>query len=283
MANVLTPQLFTILSGLIEERVGIHYGREDSTLLGERIAMRMAEAGFESALDYYYYLRYDDPLRKEMDALTDALVVGETYFFRELEPLEASIRHVIVPAIERRGLARVWCAACASGEEPLSLAMLLEKDRLLDRTRILATDVSPRALSRAREATYGARAMRAFAPDALPPEAHARVSQAMAPWTQPTANGGVRVSKDLVDRITWQRFNLVSSNDDLGTFDLILCRNVLIYFSDATVQRVIERLDGALADDGRLVVGVSESLLRFGTMLTCEERGGAFLYARSAS
>src|SRR5690606_3366973 len=80
---VLSPQVFAILSSLIEEKIGLHYAPSDADLLAEKLAPRAAEAGFESLLDYYYFLRYDPAAEQELTALTDALVVGETYLFRE--------------------------------------------------------------------------------------------------------------------------------------------------------------------------------------------------------
>jgi chemotaxis protein methyltransferase CheR len=85
----------------------------------------------------------------------------------------------------------------------------------------------------------------------------------------------------LIEAIRWQRVNLVSDAElPAGSFDAILCRNVLIYFSLPTAGRVVERLAGKLGPSGVLLVGVSESLLSFGTLLRCEERGGAFFYER---
>ena len=90
------------------------------------------------------------------------------------------------------------------------------------------------------------------------------------------------IARAITDAVTYRQLNLLdqTSVTTLGSFDLILCRNVLIYFSDETVHRVVTALCRALAPRGRLVVGASESLLRFGTLLHCEERGGAFFYAR---
>jgi chemotaxis protein methyltransferase CheR len=276
----LSPQLFVILSALVEERLGLHYGPDDRRVFSDKVLGAMADAGFDSPLDYYYSLRYDDPSGAETDALADALVVGETYFFRELDALRVAISHVIEPAVAKRGRARIWSAGCATGEEPLSMAMLLQDARLLQSTEIVATDVSGRSLARARNGIYGQRSLRAIGADALP------FVRAIADrWIARDAAGEgspARVARPIVDAIDYRRLNLLDTNAvaTLGTFDLILCRNVLIYFRDDTVQRVVSALCRALAPQGRIVVGASESLLRFGTLLHCEERGGAFFYAK---
>jgi chemotaxis protein methyltransferase CheR len=281
MSKPLSPQLFAILSALVEERLGIHYSAEDLELFSDKINARALEAGFENALDYYYFLRYDAAAASELDALADALVVGETYFFRELDALRAGIAHALVPAVSRRGRARVWSAACATGEEPVSLSLLLEEAGILDRVEIVASDVSARALAKAREGVYSSRSLRVLPPNAPPPG----FSEALGKLAgRAIVREGTRahVDRSIVDKIDYKQLNLLDDGAvaALGSFDLVLCRNVLIYFADATVKRVVSSLSRALDEEARLIIGASESLLRFGTMLRCEERGGAFLYAR---
>lgn len=276
----LSPQLFAILSSLVEERIGLHYAAEDRRVFSDKVLAAMSDAGFESPLDYYYSLRYDDEAGLKTDALADALVVGETYFFRELDALRAAIPHVIQPAIRRRGRARIWSAGCATGEEPLSIAMLLADAGILAPCEIVATDVSARALTRARNGIYGARSLRATGTGAEP------IARTLAErWIardEGTEGAVGRIARPIVDAVSYRRVNLLDTHAiaSLGTFDLVLCRNVLIYFSDDTVQRIVDSFCGALAPHGRIVVGASESLLRFGTRLHCEERGGAFFYTK---
>jgi chemotaxis protein methyltransferase CheR len=281
MSKPLSPQLFAILSALVEERLGIHYGPEDLELFSDKVGTRALEAGFESALDYYYYLRYDVAARTELDALADALVVGETYFFRELDALRSGVAHALLPAVSKHGRARVWSAACATGEEAVSLALLLEEAGIRDRTEIVATDVSTRALARAREGIYNSRSLRALPPNA-PPSGFTSLLGVLVERTIVREGTRAHVGRAVTDGIDYRQINLLddAAVTALGTFDLVLCRNVLIYFADNTVKRVVSSLARALRDDARLVIGASESLLRFGTMLRCEERGGAFLYAK---
>lgn len=103
-------------------------------------------------------------------------------------------------------------------------------------------------------------------------------------WLQPEGEA-YRVSKRLRDAIEWRQVNLVDSAAvrKLGRFDAIICRNVMIYFRDETTKLLAARLHDALVDDGLLLVGVSESLLRVGTSFVCEERRGAFFYRKAAS
>jgi chemotaxis protein methyltransferase CheR len=265
----LSPPVFAILSGLIEERIGIHYGTDDRELLADRLAPRAAARGFDSLLDYYYFLRYDAAAEDELATLAESLVVHETYFFREAPALELTAG-TFVPALLEAGVRpRVWCAACATGEEPLTLAMLLDGAGLLNEVTLVASDISARALARAQEGTYLRRSLRA-----LPAFA--------GRWFTPIENG-MRIERRMTEAIDWHRVNLLDAAAvrALGTFDVVICRNVLIYFSDPTVESVLTLLIGALRPKGRLIVGTSESLLRFQTGLTCEERAGAFSYLKA--
>jgi chemotaxis protein methyltransferase CheR len=266
----LSPQVFAILSGIITEHCGLTFHAAHQSVFAEKVAVRAAEQGFESLLDYYYFLRYDPGGADELAALVETLVVGETYFFRELAPLEALVTHAIAPAVAAGRRPRIWCAACATGEEPLTLAMLLASRGMLEEIDIVASDINGAALARARSGTYSRRALR----QDLPAFAER--------WLRAT-DRGLEVAQRLRDAISWRRINLI---DDagvaaLGSFDVVLCRNVLIYFSDETARRVIDRLTARLVPDGVLLVGVSESLLRFGAALLCEEKDGTFLYRRS--
>lgn len=266
----LTPQVFAILSGLVEERAGLHYGVADKDLFGDRVSLKATEAGFDSLLDYYYFLRYDPAGAAELDSLIDALVVGETYFFRELRPLEVLVDELIAPAIRAGRRPRIWSSACATGEEPLTLAMLLDERGWLGSVDLLATDISQRSLARARAGRYSLRSVRTGAPPRL-------VERYL---TQ--EKDGYSVRPELVQAIRWSRLNLTDSKavEAMGRFDAILCRNVLIYFRDELSRQVIGSLSRQLEPGGALFVSVSESLLRFGTALDCEERAGVFLYRK---
>jgi chemotaxis protein methyltransferase CheR len=271
MALSLSPQVFAILRALIEERAGIQYADADRELLAERVSMRAEEAGFDSLLDYYYYLRYDRRGPAELEALIEHLVVQETYLFRELDQLRTLVSHLLAPQIAEGRRPRIWSAGCATGEEPISLAVLLADRGLHDRVEMVATDISRRALERARAGHFTRRSLRALGPTTTFPA-----------WLEPDGAGGVRAAPALVGRIAWSRVNLLDEEavQAMGTFDVILCRNVLIYFSDQTTSAVVDRLTAALTPGGTLVVSVTESLMRFGTGLTCEERNGVFFYRR---
>ena len=149
--------------------------------------------------------------------------------------------------------------------------MVLDSRGLLDKVEIIATDISEAAVTRARSGRHSPRSLR----DRYPLDLAAR-------YLDVTGNRIV-VAQRIREAVRFQCVNLLDDETirTLGQFDAILCRNVLIYFDDSQVIRVIQRLTKALAVDGLLAVGISESLMRFGTSLVCEERAGVFFY-RSA-
>ena len=266
----LSTPIFTILSSFIEERVGITYTARDRDLLQDKVASRARDMGFDSLLDYYYFLRYDASGEQELTELVETLVVNETYFFREWPAINTLVNTFVAPLVAEGRKVRVWSAACATGEEPLSLAMLLDDKGLLDKVEILATDISSRALAKAKSGKFGKRSVR-NAPD-----------QRLVDKYLTFKDEQYEISKDLLSKITWQKKNLLEADQikQVGVFDIILCRNVMIYFSDSVIKMLLSSLSAALVNDGVLFVGVSESLLRYSGHFHGEERSGTFVYRK---
>lgn len=268
----LSPQLLAIFATLVEDTCGVHYGPHDREIFASKLEAHATDLGYDSLLDYYYRLRYDDPLGSERAQLIEALLVHETYFFRELAPLRTLADHV-AGVVAARGRARVWSAACSTGEEPLTMAMLLDERGVLDRVELIASDVSAQAVQQAQRNRFRKRALR----DDHPAELAARYLT--------SGPEGFAIDPRLLAAVSFRTLNLLDAGAIamLGEQDAVLCRNVLIYFRDEQIARVIDHLARALAPGGLLAVGVSESLLRFGTALVCEERGRAFFYRRPDS
>jgi chemotaxis protein methyltransferase CheR len=269
----LTPPLLAIFSSLIEERVGLCYTLQDADILASKLSTRALDVGFGSLLDYYYFLRYDAGSELEFEALVNTLVVNETFFFREFTPLRVLVSEFVAPSVRAGKRPRIWCAACSTGEEPLTLAMVLEQEGLLDKVDLIATDVSSNALRRARSGEFSRRSLRQVAAPEL-----------AAKWLS-VRERGVSVNPTLLAAVSFRQLNLLDGDgvQALGPIDFILCRNVLIYFRDVTATRVVDQLARQLRPEGVLVVGISESLLRFGTALACEENSGVFLYRKPAA
>jgi chemotaxis protein methyltransferase CheR len=213
-------------------------------------AMRraMAKAHFRDPGQYVAQLKTRSSL---LGTLVDEVVVGETYFFRDPAQFEA-IRTAILPEVFSRRSGRevrVWSAGCASGEEAYSLAIVLEELGVHEATTIVATDVSLAAIETARKGIYGAWSFRGTEPS--------RYLHCLQP-----RNGKWSVAPRLRDRIEFAVQNLARPQGTLlGEFDLILCRNVLMYFDQATAARVGSFLAQSLARGGWLIISPADPML----------------------
>jgi len=202
---------------------------------------------------------------RAVTTLVEAAVVGETYFFRHPEQLAAVRQLKLAEAPRGRPLA-IWSAGCATGEEPYTLAMeLWDAGRAGLGDRILATDVSSRALAVAREARYGEWSLRR-----IDPALRRRHFEAHPPQ--------VKVRREIREMVEFRRHNLVREVAPGNAFDLILCRNVLIYFNPPTAALVVEKLAVSLAPGGMLVLGPVEAPLAAGRDLERIDQEGATIF-----
>ena len=272
MTPTTAPRVLSLLALLVEEQCGLKLDVSEGSSFGDRVWARAVEAGYESLLDYYYYLRYDAQAAAELKRLIDELVINETYLFRELDALRVAVEHFLAQRVAERGRARIWSAACSTGEEPATVAMLVAQAGLADRVDIVASDISERVLDRARRGDWSRRALREVPSPALAQR-----------WLEEGAEGEPKLRAELLARIDFRRINLTQPEEvaSAGPCDVILCRNVLIYFSDDTAAKVVMSLANNLSPTGALFVGVSESLLRLGTGLECEERDRSFFYRKA--
>src|SRR4051812_43510527 len=199
----LSNSALPLLADVIQERLGLLYEPQRFDLFADRLAPLVLERGFDSFLDYYYLLKYDADAAEEWRRVMDALSVAETYFWREIDQLRAVVDQ-LVPALAATGrTVRIWTVPCASGEEPLTLAMLLEEAGWFDRAaiEIHASDASPAALARARAGRYRERAFRS-----LPPPLRDKYFQ--------RDGDGWTVSPALLRRVTsWSVVNLMCEGE----------------------------------------------------------------------
>lgn len=275
--NLVLPEGTTsLIQSLINERIGMWFDNGKSDLLIDKLAPLVIERGFGSYLDYYYLLKYDDSARAEWQNVVNALSVQETYFWREFDQVRALVQTLLPQWQARSGSStlRIWSAACATGEEPLTIAMALNESGWFQKAsiEIVASDASTRAIDRASKGIYRERAFRN-----LPPELRARYfKREGADW---------RVNRDIHSRIKWEVANLVNENQiaPLADADFIFCRNVFIYFSENAISRVVRSFSRYIRPPGYLFVGAAESLLRLTTEFTLTEVDDAFVYAKDAS
>jgi chemotaxis protein methyltransferase CheR len=268
----LSEGVFTILRDLIRERTGLHFEAAKREVLADKLSPRALERGFSSFLDYYYLLKYGPGAEDEWPQVMDALSVSETYFWREMDQVHALV-DVLVPqySLAHPGkVIEIWCAACAGGEEPLTIAMALAEAGWLNRAsfRIWATDASPSAIGRAQLGRYRERSFRA-----LPPTLREK-------YFTPE-NGDWKVAQPLEAHIAWSRANLMNDGE-IAPFirsPFVFCRNVFIYFDANTIAKTVQKFAASMPRPGYLFTGVSESLVRLSTDFNLRELRGAFLYA----
>ena len=262
----------SIFRDLIHDRLGLSYEPGQFDQVGERLAPLIVARGLGSFMDYYYVLKYsDDPA--EWGRVMDALSVPETYFWREIDQVKAIVDHVIPELAGRGQPIRIWCMPCATGEEPLTIAMLLQEAGWFDRVSIDITgsDASPSAVAKACTGRYGPRAFRS-----LPPSLQDK-------YFRPAGERAWTVSPDLHRRV---RFDVMNLMDDAAVAShaaapVIFCRNLFIYFSDQSIRHAAAVLAQAMPDPAYLCLGASESLLRLATRFELREIGGAFVYVKN--
>ena len=252
----------------VRQLLGEHCGFElPDWVVAARVGERIEALGITSPGQYVDLLD-DISGQRELSLLVEALRVGETSFFRHRAQMEA-IARIVAPTLAktRKRLVRVWSAGCASGEEPYSIAMLLR--RALPKSielSVLASDISTEALSLAEAATYSESSL-----EQVPPH--------LRDWAFiRQQNGRFQVREEITKLVTLERRNLADGGFPSG-FDLVLCRNVLIYFSATARNRAIDGLIHSLNRDGYLVVGYAESLRSF-NRLEPEQTPDAVIYRR---
>jgi len=250
---VLAPAVFTQLRAIVRSRTGIHLGDHKRQLCQTRLARRLRALGL--ATFEAYLAELDRPGSIEHVELVNAITTNVTAFFREPHHFEL-ISGQVLPALARepgRARLRLWSAGCSSGEEPWSMAMVLDEARLPAwwDVKILATDIDTDVLARARDGVYG--------DDRLAQLGVARRSRYFAPAGAARPDHW-RISDLLRDRVAFRVLNLFDRWPMQRQFDVIFCRNVIIYFDETSRQQLVRRFAEALAPGGYLCLGHSESL-----------------------
>jgi chemotaxis protein methyltransferase CheR len=229
--------------------INLHPGKQE--LVKARLTKRLRVLGLKSFDEYIEYLEDDNP-DGELMALIEAMTTNKTSFFREHQHFDYLCRQ-IVPRIRNRKI-RVWSAGCSSGEEAYSTAILLNEtipDIALWDIRILATDLASRMLACARKGIYDTRSLQD-----LPPLLISKYLKCIK--TSPVKR--YQVIEPLRRQVHFARLNLMGEWPMRGTFDVIFCRNVMIYFDKRTREQLINRFWKLLKPGGHLFVGHSESL-----------------------
>jgi len=249
-----TPLDYDFLRQALKQRSGLTLGADRHYLLESRLLPLARQKGFVGVGELVLALKSggDGAL---MTAVVEAMTTNESSFFRDKAPFE-HFRRTIMPALlaarRQSRTIRIWCAAAATGQEPYSLAICLQEIASTIagwRIEILATDLSGAVLNKARHGVYSQFEVQRGLPIKLLVKYFTQVGEA---W---------QIAPEVRGMIKFRRFNLLSDLASLGTFDVILCRNVLIYFDQDTKIDVLHRLAEVLSSDGYLILGAAETVI----------------------
>jgi chemotaxis protein methyltransferase CheR len=265
----------TFVAAEAYKRSGLVLSTDKGYLLESRLAPLARAEGYPSIEALIAAARRESSDRL-LWAITEALATHETFFFRDNTPFDL-FKQEILPVLSRaRGnmsTIRIWCAACSSGQEPYSLAMILEEEKARLgglRFEIVATDMAPRVLEKAKAGVYSQfEVQRGLAIQRLV----THFDQSGDQW---------RIKPNLRSMVTFQKQNLLENFSGMGTFDVIFCRNVLIYFDADTKKRILQRLAAQTASDGYLIMGAAETVVGLSQDFAPVE-GRRGLYGRAAA
>jgi chemotaxis protein methyltransferase CheR len=250
----LQPADFQTISQIVYHRSGIRLTHGKEELVRSRLMKRLRAIGVNNFHSYLTYIKTDKS-DQELHIMIDALTTNKTSFFRENQHFEYMGTHILPELKKRNTGIRLWSAGCSSGEEPYSIAMLLcEEWPQIECTnvRILATDISERILTKARSGEYEKDAMQGIPPAHLPKYFNLLRSH---------PNRIYGIHDRLKKMVRFARLNLMDEWPMKGPFDVIFCRNVMIYFDAETQVRLVRRFCDMLIPGGHLLIGHSESLV----------------------
>lgn len=255
----ISDQEFAALRSLIYSRFGINLTEEKRSLLVGRLQKLLRSQNLASFQDYYDYLAKDTSGRTVSD-LVNLISTNYTYFNREKDHFDYFLKIALPQVCNRlrqRGQkdVRVWCAGCSSGEEAYTLLMLMHEYLGTEYRQwsagLLATDISERVLATARQGIYAADKV-ASLPEALQRKYFVQLG-----------DGRMQVAETLRQEVTFRRFNLMNTSFPFKKpFQIIFCRNVMIYFDQQTRNALVQRFHRAMEPDGYFFIGHSETLGR---------------------
>lgn len=269
---------FATIRDEVYRKLGLYFEDTKIYFIQKRLEKRMEMLGVESFADYGFLLRFGDKQGKELQALANLITTNETYMFREFEQLQAFADHclpMILNPLEKANdrRLRIWSAGCSSGEESYTLAIILKEvmhDFASWDIKIKATDIDQVRLEMARRAVYDERSVKEVPPQYF--DRHLVRLQAGYFAIKPETAKVVQIEHlNLNDRMAMRA---------MRQFDFIFCRNVLIYFDDASRKAVVDHFYNALKPGGFIFLGHSESIGRISTSFKLLRLGTHLVYRK---
>lgn len=259
----------------VAQHCGLHFAPDSRFVLERRLARRARALDLGSLAAYYYHLRSQTGDEGEIANLIDELTTNETFFLRERSQLDTLVGEILPEWLERRrqhgGPVSIWSAGCASGEEPYSIVMLAREAGFEPGRdfRVYASDISRRVLQMARRGVYRTSAFR-------------ETEEPLRKKYFIEKDGGWRISDEIKRHVVFTRANLIdpSRNWVLGAMDVILCRNVIMYFDTATRRKVVATFAERLQPGGYLLLGHAESLIQLSSAFELRHLRGDMVYRK---
>ena len=240
----------------LEQYSGILLGDNKEYLISSRLRRLLETENLASIADLVGAMERNHRLK---ESVVDAMTTNETLWFRDDHPFRIFKEKLLPELAKTRRPIRIWCAACSTGQEPYSLSIAVEEFKranpgaLATDVKIVATDISPSVIQTAREGVYPQMALKRGMSD-----------QNLKQYFQQKSDDQWQIKPEIKSRVEFRLLNLQSSFSLLGKFDLVFCRNVLIYFSAEFKQDILQRIHGTLNKDGHLFVGASEAVNNLG-------------------
>lgn len=280
MTPMLPPTVLSSLSKFVELQMGLHFPQERWVDLERGVAATASDLGFWDVASYARWLLSAPMARHQIERLANHLTVGETYFFREKNSFDALEQRILPDLIDTCNNAgrhlRVWSAGCCTGEEPYSIAMLLDRLQPQCPTTILATDINPQFLRKAADGVYGEWSFR---------ETPAWIRDR---YFKQGRNARFEINPAIRKQVEFTYLNLAddvypSLTNNTNAMDIIFCRNVLMYFTAERVKKIVDGFYRSLVDGGWLIVSPAETSNALFARFNAVEFPGAVLYRKSAS
>ena len=273
-ADRITPEEVQRFCEFLYRRTGMSLTEGKRYFIDRRLQERISATGSLSFQAYFSLLRADAD--HEIEHLINSFTVNETYFYREDHQLRCMTESLLGAIVSRKkpgGTVRIWSIPCSTGEEPYSIALwLMENWPKVDdyNIEIAGSDIDTRALKAAAAGIYGDRALMRLSRDVIDR------------YFRPVADGNHQIDEGLRNSIEFTRANLVDPRDvaQYRDFDLIFCRNVLIYFDDASRRQAAENLYDCLRPGGYICLGHSESMSRISPLFRVARFPDAIVYQR---
>jgi chemotaxis protein methyltransferase CheR len=270
----LSEDAFRLIRDIIRDYCGLYFDDSSRYLIEKRLSRRVRNHHLDDFRDYYRFIRYDRNSEEELCAIMDVLTVNETYFFREKNQLRAfsdEILEELREANRDRKTVRIWSAGCSTGEEPYTVAMLMQEQgefRGWD-VEIYGSDINQRVLQTARKGIYRRNSFRTTEPYYLNKYFIEE-------------DGSYRISDSIKKYVNFSYLNLLDPFKIrfMGKVDVIFCRNVLIYFDGASRKRVVDHFFDRLVEGGYLLLGHAESLINLSTAFALKHLKNDMVYQK---